>query len=427
MTQALDVFISYAREDKVAAARLYNDLRGAGVNPWIDTEDLLPGEDWRLGIRRAIENSTYFLALMSAQSLAKRGYVQKELRLAYAVLDELPLGHIFLIPIRLEPCEPTDERIKAVNWLDLFPSYEAALKKLLRGIAPNAVMRDQQPVHDQTQCPNCGHTITLFLQSCPACATPLAPANVRRAISEAPELERRYTVAIDNARVYGTRDRIAEFEAAFQDSRPVLSTNIQNLVNLLRDEKNIYSTYYQLVNSGLPVPSGETENVRTVVDAVLFPGNAEELRFAALSLNERGLRSYGPVWIALKQQYISHRTTVTESSSFKMVSAHLLTDEFPRGYISTWDDRHKLAVAKLAHKVTDATDSTDFANLLLQDVDGEDDFMEVQIAGPFNKSAFRSIAVDSRAFTGGSRVLLRSIQEICEQENIPFHVIGSAV
>src|SRR5918996_161270 len=110
MTQALDVFISYAREDKVAAARLYNDLRGAGVNPWIDTEDLLPGEDWRLGIRRAIENSTYFLALMSAQSLAKRGYVQKELRLAYAVLDELPLGHIFLIPIRLEPCEPTDER-----------------------------------------------------------------------------------------------------------------------------------------------------------------------------------------------------------------------------------------------------------------------------------------------------------------------------
>ena len=107
------VFISYARENKGVAMQLYEDLKDAGVSPWIDVEDLLPGEDWRLGIRRAIENSTFFLALLSVCSLAKRGFVQKELRLAYEVLDELPNGHIFLIPIRLESCDPTDERIKA--------------------------------------------------------------------------------------------------------------------------------------------------------------------------------------------------------------------------------------------------------------------------------------------------------------------------
>ena len=45
--QNLRVFISYAREDTEAANRLYNDLKLSGLEPWLDTESLVGGENWR--------------------------------------------------------------------------------------------------------------------------------------------------------------------------------------------------------------------------------------------------------------------------------------------------------------------------------------------------------------------------------------------
>ena len=42
--QHLEVFISYAREDRDVATRLYNDTGEAGVKPWMDREDFLPDE-----------------------------------------------------------------------------------------------------------------------------------------------------------------------------------------------------------------------------------------------------------------------------------------------------------------------------------------------------------------------------------------------
>jgi hypothetical protein len=79
------VFISYAREDSDAARRVYNDLRVAGLNPWLDKESLLPGQSWENEIRKAIKKSRYFIALFSSRSVGKRGFVQKEFKFALAV------------------------------------------------------------------------------------------------------------------------------------------------------------------------------------------------------------------------------------------------------------------------------------------------------------------------------------------------------
>ena len=45
-SQEHTVFISYAREDSDAAKRLKKDLKDAGLNPWLDKEELLPGQNW---------------------------------------------------------------------------------------------------------------------------------------------------------------------------------------------------------------------------------------------------------------------------------------------------------------------------------------------------------------------------------------------
>jgi hypothetical protein len=133
-----DAFISYAREDQATAIRLYNDLKRAGITPWLDHEDLLPGQNWEHEIRRAIRESRYFLALLSSHSLSKVGFVQSELKAGLRVLDEFPPDKAFLIPIRLEDCSPSDDRLRALNWLNLFPSYEEGLQKLIKLIQLDA-------------------------------------------------------------------------------------------------------------------------------------------------------------------------------------------------------------------------------------------------------------------------------------------------
>lgn len=124
------IFISYAREDYDAAKRLYDFLVSQGQEPWLDKEDILPGQKWEPAILSAIRDSHFFLAILSPNSVEKRGYIQKELRVGLDVLDQVPDTQIFLIPVRIGDCQPTHERLRAIQWVDLFPDWEDGLRRL---------------------------------------------------------------------------------------------------------------------------------------------------------------------------------------------------------------------------------------------------------------------------------------------------------
>ena len=128
------VFISYAREDIDAARRLYQDLKQAGVEPWFDKESLLPGQKWRVAIRQAIRECRYFLAVLSTNSVTKRGYIQKELAVALEVLEEFPESAVFIIPVRLDNCHPSHEKLRELHWVDMFPRWDNGLTKMLEVI-----------------------------------------------------------------------------------------------------------------------------------------------------------------------------------------------------------------------------------------------------------------------------------------------------
>ncbi len=53
------VFICYAREDMATAKRLYQDLQRAGITPWMDTENLQPGQQWKEMIGYELRRSAY--------------------------------------------------------------------------------------------------------------------------------------------------------------------------------------------------------------------------------------------------------------------------------------------------------------------------------------------------------------------------------
>jgi len=137
------VFISYAKEDKQFAERIYKDLQKSDkslIKPWIDFKDIKPGQKWSLMIEQAIEKSDFFIALLSNHSLNKRGYVQKELKIALNQLEQIPDSGTYIIPVRIDNCSITETRLKSIQWIDITESYKDGIEKIKNALNSNSTL-----------------------------------------------------------------------------------------------------------------------------------------------------------------------------------------------------------------------------------------------------------------------------------------------
>ncbi|HNA89292.1 MAG TPA: toll/interleukin-1 receptor domain-containing protein [Anaerolineales bacterium] len=127
----LKIFISYAFVDKDIVGKVYSHLLALGADPWLDTEKILPGQDWKMEISNALDKADLILLCLTKRSVSKEGYVQKEMRLALDRALEMPEGNIFLIPARLEECD-LPYSLKGYQWVDLH--VEGGMEKLIRSL-----------------------------------------------------------------------------------------------------------------------------------------------------------------------------------------------------------------------------------------------------------------------------------------------------
>ncbi|MGH9845339.1 MAG: SUMF1/EgtB/PvdO family nonheme iron enzyme [Blastocatellia bacterium] len=132
MTDEIQIFISYAREDQSRVELLYQKLVGAGYQPWLDREHLLPGQRWEPVIKQALERSDFVLVCLSAASINKRGFLQKEIKQALERAQEKLEDDVWLIPARLDDCDVPDG-LSAIQWVDLFEEH--GFDDLLRALA----------------------------------------------------------------------------------------------------------------------------------------------------------------------------------------------------------------------------------------------------------------------------------------------------
>ncbi|MCP4111351.1 MAG: toll/interleukin-1 receptor domain-containing protein [Desulfobacteraceae bacterium] len=133
------VFISYVKEDADTAKKLYNDLKIKGVEPWMNNKNILPGQNWKMEIERAIrKNCSNFLLLLSSNSISKKCYEHKQMRIALDNLDYyFNDNNSFIIPVRLDDCDITgNDRLRNLQCVDIFPSYENGLEKIIDVILP---------------------------------------------------------------------------------------------------------------------------------------------------------------------------------------------------------------------------------------------------------------------------------------------------
>jgi hypothetical protein len=118
----LRVFLCHASQDKPVVRELYQRLLAEGwIDPWLDEEKLLPGQDWDMEIEKAVETSDAVIVCISNNSISKEGYIQKEMKFVLDIALEKPEGTIFIIPLRLDEIQPP-RRLRSWQYVDYFPS-----------------------------------------------------------------------------------------------------------------------------------------------------------------------------------------------------------------------------------------------------------------------------------------------------------------
>ncbi len=149
-TRLSRVFLCHSSHDKGIVRDLYRQLSESGCKPWLDEQDLLPGQDWQNEISKAVCNSDIVLVCLSKHSVSKKGFVQKEIQFALNTADQQPEGAIYIIPVRLEECA-VPQRLTRWQWVDLFEKdgFEQLIKAIQYQANVLAKPESQIPVHQE--------------------------------------------------------------------------------------------------------------------------------------------------------------------------------------------------------------------------------------------------------------------------------------
>jgi hypothetical protein len=115
------VFLNHATEDKPLVRKLYSELKKhPWIDPWIDEDRLLPGQELELEIDKAMKEADAVLVCISSTSVKKTGYVQAEIRKAEEQQKLRPHGVIYMIPVLLESCkDQVPLNLQKLLWVDI--------------------------------------------------------------------------------------------------------------------------------------------------------------------------------------------------------------------------------------------------------------------------------------------------------------------
>jgi hypothetical protein len=220
--------------------------------------------------------------------------------------------------------------------------------------------------------------------------------------AERAALERRYQAAKADAVSRNADSKLQDFEIAVAQSKAVIARSEIEVHRLASSNRQLYATFYELTESGIMLPAGdEWDILRDLADTVLFSQSKKHIRFGALSLDGIGLPNYGPCSLVLRNEMISHRSSLFEENSTVFMERHKIKisrePKIPKGYKATWAELAKLCVAKLAAKIDAGTDSGKYSRLLLKHAakSEEDEFVEVHIYGAITILTMERVIITS--------------------------------
>ena len=139
------VFISYRSIDyNLGVEKIVDSLEKNGISVWIDRENLLPGQDWQIAIRRAIEDGMFFIACFSNNYWNKTtNYMNEELQIAIDQLRKMPDDQIWFIPVKLDDCKiphfdiRQNKTLESKQFVSLYQGWDIGVNKIIKTIKSN--------------------------------------------------------------------------------------------------------------------------------------------------------------------------------------------------------------------------------------------------------------------------------------------------
>ncbi len=130
--QLFDVFLCHHSPDKPAVTLIAQRLQEAGVLPWLDLWELIPGRPWQRELERQISNIKSAAVFVGMEGVGP--WQQQEL---YGFLDEFVSREMPVIPVLLanaakEPILP--HFLRNMTWVDFRVAQPDPLERLVWGI-----------------------------------------------------------------------------------------------------------------------------------------------------------------------------------------------------------------------------------------------------------------------------------------------------
>ncbi len=98
----MKIFLGYPSEHEKIAWEIYEFLKAKGDDIWFDKVSLLPGVDWEKERDQGQREAELVIHLCSGAILKRAGVVNREIRQTLRLVEDQPLGALYVIPIRLE-------------------------------------------------------------------------------------------------------------------------------------------------------------------------------------------------------------------------------------------------------------------------------------------------------------------------------------
>jgi hypothetical protein len=288
---------------------------------------------------------------------------------------------------------------------------------------------------DRIPCPepDCGHDMPLSMLQCPHCGRPSRfPHVIQAGLPEEREaLARRYRRAVAQAKGRGAAKEVEAFEHFVERARPVTCCSLGEVQRLAGSDSELAQTFYMRGTSNLEkgsyvLRSKAWDTIRPAAEAAFFGDDVKRLiHFAALSPDDRGLSNYGDCSISLRVELTSFRIALLEMNMLvffkEKCSDYWKTERIPCGYRATWEERARLAVAKLAYCLEPGHDAEKFAAILLTRgaTNADDKFIEVHVLGNMTVRTMERIVLNRRP-SNVKRAVLKALKHNLHRYNVAW-------
>jgi TIR domain len=147
--RGLKIFVGYPSEHESTAREIFQFLRAKGDDVWFDKVSLVAGTDWDKERDKGQREADLIVHLCSDIILKRAGVVNREIRQTLRLVEDQPLGALFVVPIRLEPVKLPVE-LTRFQYFDFGNDWKErlseAVEKRRAQLSGNATEMQRQPL-----------------------------------------------------------------------------------------------------------------------------------------------------------------------------------------------------------------------------------------------------------------------------------------